>query len=166
MIFRLLLTLVFCCCLILPARALDLPRAQSDGVRLTEALSLGERGQWAEAEAMVGADALLRDIVIWRKLRAGKGSIEEYRGYISRRPTWPGREALERVVFNEARASRNRNGRCCRRTGLSGGVFCTAAEKYASDLVFGIRLDAIAGIKHDHAVAAAYEIALEDSPIR
>ena len=84
------------------ASALDLPRAKTDGLRLSEALSLGASGDWGEAEAIVsGYDQLMRDIVLWRKLRAGEGTVGEYRAYVSRRPSWPGRTILEQVVYNE-----------------------------------------------------------------
>ncbi|MEM9062086.1 MAG: transglycosylase SLT domain-containing protein [Pseudomonadota bacterium] len=82
------------------AQALDLNRAKADGLTLSEALDVGARGDWAQAQAMVsGSDALVQDVVLWRKLRAGKGSDAEYRDYTSRRPTWPGREALDRAIF-------------------------------------------------------------------
>ncbi|MEM8790369.1 MAG: lytic transglycosylase domain-containing protein [Pseudomonadota bacterium] len=81
-----------------PARALDLARAQSDGNIVREALRVGAAGDWDAAQAVVaGQEQLLRDIVLWRKLRREAGSVAEYSAYISRRPTWPGRTQLENI---------------------------------------------------------------------
>lgn len=88
-----------------PANALDLERAQSDGLQVSAALEQGARGDWAGAEAMVaGSDPLLQDIVLWRKLRAGKGTEAEYRAYTSRRSTWPGQSALSKVFYGSSGA--------------------------------------------------------------
>lgn len=83
------------------ARALDLAEAQRSGAVLAEALSAGERGDWATAEAIAAksSDPVLRDIVLWRKLRAGAGSVAEYRAFTTRRDTWPGQDYLSRAVF-------------------------------------------------------------------
>lgn len=100
------------------AAAFTLEEAQRDGLLVREALALGAGGDWASAEALVaGADLLVRDIVLWRKLRAGQGTPEEYEAYIARRSTWPGGEILRRVV----------RGRAPRASDLTG----PAAENYA-----------------------------------
>lgn len=103
-------TLVVCALFLLiflpssSAWALDLDQAERDGAVVAEALELGEEGDWAAAQQFVaGQDQLLRDIVLWRKLRRGSGTVAEYQGYISRRGTWPGGDILARVVFNEPR---------------------------------------------------------------
>ena len=75
----------------LPARALDLGQAQRDGQRVAQALAIGGAGDWASAQAIVAdADPLVRDIVLWRKLRRGAGTPAEARDFLSRRSTWPG----------------------------------------------------------------------------
>ena len=90
----------------LPARALDMEQAQREGALISEALEIGAGGNWGEAQALVAAsDPVLRDLVLWRKLRAGKGTVEEYQGYASRRADWPGGDILRRVVYNEGRSS-------------------------------------------------------------
>lgn len=78
-----------------------LDQVRRDGALVAEALEFGERGDWVRAErAVAGADRFVRDIVLWRKLRDGEGSVSEYRGYVERRPTWPGHQALARAVFD------------------------------------------------------------------
>ncbi|MEL6476836.1 MAG: lytic transglycosylase domain-containing protein [Pseudomonadota bacterium] len=84
---------------VLPAQALDLDRTRQQAWLLAEALETGADGNWASAEAKVaGSDAVVRDIVLWRKLRAGKGEYGEYRAYISRRPLWPGQSQLAKAM--------------------------------------------------------------------
>lgn len=82
------------------ALALDLNRAQSDGLLVASALERGARGNWSEAQAMVaGSDRLVQDIILWRKLRAGDGTDAEYQDYSSRRGTWPGGDALRKALY-------------------------------------------------------------------
>lgn len=84
------------------AHAVDLDRAQRDGQIVAEALSIGSGGDWGAAEDyVVDADQLVRDIVLWRKLRSGNGSAGEYQDYLSRRGSWPGHEQLREVVYGE-----------------------------------------------------------------
>ncbi|MFK7944914.1 MAG: transglycosylase SLT domain-containing protein [Paracoccaceae bacterium] len=90
----------------LPAKALDMSQAQREGAIVSEALDIGKSGDWATAQEIVAsADPVVQDIVLWRKLRSGNGSLDEYNGYIARRGDWPGGEVLSRVVFNEKRPS-------------------------------------------------------------
>ncbi len=80
----------------LPARALDLDQAAHDGRQVAEALSIGARGDWQAAQASVaGADPLVRDIVLWRKLRRGAGTPAEFADFTARRGTWPGLQYLD-----------------------------------------------------------------------
>ncbi|MEM1298199.1 MAG: lytic transglycosylase domain-containing protein [Pseudomonadota bacterium] len=103
----------------LPARALEMGAAQRDGALISEALEIGAGGDWGAAQQMVASsDQLLRDIVVWRKLRSGNGSLDEYQGYASRRGDWPGGDILRRVVFNEGRSS------------ASAGLFGAARENW------------------------------------
>ena len=91
---------LLCFCVAGAAQALDLNKAQSDGALLESALEQGARGNWNDAQAMVStADPLIQDIVLWRKLRAGKGSDAEFNTYVNRRPTWPGQDALRRAIY-------------------------------------------------------------------
>ncbi|MEM6422195.1 MAG: hypothetical protein AAF698_06370, partial [Pseudomonadota bacterium] len=94
------------------ARAFDLARAEADGRLLAEALSLGERGDWASAAAVVAprGDLVLNDIVLWRKLRAGEGTVREYQSFVDRRANWPGRDQLAEAVLGSRPASPNRLG--------------------------------------------------------
>ncbi|MFQ5567594.1 MAG: hypothetical protein ACE5EU_14670, partial [Paracoccaceae bacterium] len=86
------------------ANALDLAEARAGGAVVAEALSIGKRGDWAGAEAAAArsSDPVVRDIVLWRKLRAGAGTMAEYETFIARRASWPGQEALARVVTGES----------------------------------------------------------------
>ena len=85
------------------AGALDLDETRRNGAILAEALALGAAGDWDGAAARVGpaGDPVLSDIVLWRKLRSGSGSTEEYRAFVSRRSTWPGQDELRRAVFGD-----------------------------------------------------------------
>lgn len=84
-----------------PADALDLARTEQDGRLVAQALATGERGNWDAAQSMVAnADPLVRDIVLWRKLRKGGGSVDEYRAFVSRRGSWPGQDVLGNVILN------------------------------------------------------------------
>ncbi|HET7410066.1 MAG TPA: lytic transglycosylase domain-containing protein, partial [Paracoccaceae bacterium] len=97
---RLCLSVLVLLTLALPARAFDLASAQADGRLVAQALAAGERGDWAAAQAMVArADPLVRDIVLWRKLRDDAGTPAEFGDFVSRRASWPGQEILRRVVL-------------------------------------------------------------------
>lgn len=81
-----------------PARAFDLEQVRRDGKLVAEALALGEKKDWEAAEKLVaGQHAIVRDIVLWRKLHSGNGTLEEYRAYVARRPDWPGQRSLGRI---------------------------------------------------------------------
>jgi hypothetical protein len=84
-----------------PANALDLAEARAAGLIVAEALALGGDGDWAGAEAVArrSPDLVVRDIVLWRKLRAGAGSVTEYQSFATRRGTWPGQDHLAAAVF-------------------------------------------------------------------
>ncbi len=103
-------SLVFSMALVLPcfftsfqASALGLADAKAGGAIVAEALEFGEKGDWAGAEAVAARspDLVVRDIVLWRKLRASAGSIEEYQSFTTRRGGWPGQESLAIAVFGE-----------------------------------------------------------------
>jgi soluble lytic murein transglycosylase len=83
------------------ASALELAEARAAGAVVAEALELGEKGDWAGAEAVAARspDLVARDIVLWRKLRASAGSVTEYQSFTTRRGTWPGQDSLAMAVF-------------------------------------------------------------------
>ena len=90
--------LTISCLTVAPAGAFTLEEAKRDGQLVAKALALGKRGKWKSAEKLVAkAHPVVRDIVLWRKLRKGKGSAAEYRAYSARRPDWPGAASLGRV---------------------------------------------------------------------
>lgn len=93
-----ILATLFCAPL---AAAFDLDETRRQGAVLARALALGADGDWAGAAALVVSedDAVLADIVLWRKLRAGAGSLPEYQQFVARRATWPGQDALRAAVF-------------------------------------------------------------------
>ena len=92
--------LTLACSLPGPARALDLAAARSGGAVLAQALKLGERRDWPGAErvAAQSGDPLIRDLVLWQKMRSGAGSMAEFRAFAGRHPEWPGLDTLERIV--------------------------------------------------------------------
>ncbi|MEO1468722.1 MAG: lytic transglycosylase domain-containing protein [Pseudomonadota bacterium] len=83
------------------AAALDLATLRSKGGVVRAALAAGESGDWSEAQALAArtGDVVVRDIVTWRKLRAGAGSVAEYQSFVARRGDWPGQEPLRRAVL-------------------------------------------------------------------
>jgi len=88
------------------ATALDINEARRDGAVLAESLRIAETSGWAAAEAHVAGrgDALLADIVLWRKLRAGRGTEAEYHAFVARRPGWPGLDHLASAVLGRSAA--------------------------------------------------------------
>ena len=77
------------------ARSFDLSEARRDGELVRQALTLGGDGDWDAAQNLVAkSHPVVRDIVLWRKLRARKGTVEEYRDFRSRRTNWPGSDSL------------------------------------------------------------------------
>ena len=98
MIPRLALILLFSIAAIVPARAFDLNEVRRDGQLVAQALSMGAGGDWEAAQALVaGQHPVVRDIVLWRKLRARKGTADEFRDFASRRLDWPGAKSLGAV---------------------------------------------------------------------
>ncbi|MGF1554325.1 MAG: lytic transglycosylase domain-containing protein [Paracoccaceae bacterium] len=89
------------------ASAFTLEEARRHGALVAEALAAGGAGRWdaAMAVAATAGDPLVRDIVLWRKLRAGAGTVAEYQGFAARRGAWPGQEPLRRAVFGERPSS-------------------------------------------------------------
>ncbi len=90
------------------AAALELDQTRRQAGALAGALALGADGDWPAAEASIAAEAdpLLSDIVLWRKLRAGEGTGDEYRAFIDRRSSWPGQAQLRRAVFGPESSGR------------------------------------------------------------
>jgi soluble lytic murein transglycosylase len=68
------------------------------GRLLAQALSEARSGNWTNAAAYAGRtnSAVVRDIVLWTRLRDGVGSWQEYQGFLSRNPTWPNIVTLRR----------------------------------------------------------------------
>ncbi|MGF1502441.1 MAG: transglycosylase SLT domain-containing protein [Paracoccaceae bacterium] len=93
-------------CLAPVAWALDLGAAARQGAALRPALALGADGDWTAAERAVAGDPFLSDIVRWRKLRAGQGTVAEYTDLIARWPGLPGRDALATAVLGTRPAAR------------------------------------------------------------
>jgi soluble lytic murein transglycosylase len=68
-----------------------LPAAADDSAALRDAFRFAEVGDWAGAQAAVAsAGDIARDVVEWRRLRAGKGDLGEYEAFLVRRKDWPG----------------------------------------------------------------------------
>jgi soluble lytic murein transglycosylase len=67
---------------------------QGHGFR--QALALAGRGNWAEAEAQVGAASLAGKIIRWLKLVSGPIEPDEAAGFLSANPDWPSADAIRR----------------------------------------------------------------------
>ena len=62
---------------------------------LAAALDLVARRDWDGAATMAAAlDPVTADIVAWSRLRAGQGTLDEYRDFLDRRADWPGLDLL------------------------------------------------------------------------
>lgn len=86
-----------------PAAAADIAEARKTGAVVGEALTLGARGDWDGAlRRVAGRGGLARDIILWRRLDVGKGSVAEYNAHVARRPDWPGRTRLKSLYTKEA----------------------------------------------------------------
>ena len=79
--------------------AFELAEVRQQGAILKGALDLGKRGDWDAADARVAGDPLLADIVTWRRLRAGAGTVAAYQSFTTRRGTWPGQAQLAEAVI-------------------------------------------------------------------
>jgi len=67
-----------------PARA-DSPALLADALRAAQA------EDWPSATASaLAAGPLAADMILWQRLRDGKGSFAEYRDFLARHPDWPG----------------------------------------------------------------------------
>ncbi|WP_085792839.1 transglycosylase SLT domain-containing protein [Roseivivax jejudonensis] len=74
-----------------------------DARGLGRAMDLVRSGDWAGATIAARADgAVARDVVMWHKLRDGRGSAAEVQDFIARNPDWPGlaylREKSEEAI--------------------------------------------------------------------
>ncbi|GHD99134.1 lytic transglycosylase [Allgaiera indica] len=79
---------------VLPARAGTDPEV----VALGESLGLADRRDWDAAQvAARPAGPVGRDIIEWKRLRAGKGALADYVAFLRRRPDWPGLPLLRRA---------------------------------------------------------------------
>ncbi|WP_188720473.1 lytic transglycosylase domain-containing protein [Actibacterium pelagium] len=57
---------------------------------VTEVMAAVRADKWDEAAQLTRRDDLMRDVVDWRRLRAGEGEFPEYLDFLSRNPDWPG----------------------------------------------------------------------------
>lgn len=71
---------------------------QADGATLAKAIALAEADDWAGAESAARKikDPVGADIILWRKLRASKGTWGEYQSFLKRNPDWPGLKLLRK----------------------------------------------------------------------
>ena len=73
------------------------------------ALDAMGRGNWDIAERLAARDGpIASDIILWHKLRAGRGSYRELITFLDRRPNWPGEPLLRRRAEVEVLAQRPR----------------------------------------------------------
>ncbi|MEM6938499.1 MAG: lytic transglycosylase domain-containing protein [Pseudomonadota bacterium] len=83
--------------MLLTVFALALPAWAERPRPLGWALDAMRQGDWEAAAAIARRDGpVAADIILWHKLRAGRGSPEEVRAYLARRPDWPGETYLRR----------------------------------------------------------------------
>ncbi len=99
-----------------PIRMIAMALAVATGlsVRAEEAPIVGafgaaRGGDWATAYALVGNDALARDLLTWTRLREVGGTFGEYLDFLTRNADWPGLDRLrtkgEDTIPDSARAS-------------------------------------------------------------
>ena len=67
-----------------------LPLVAQEAAALKEAMAALRSGDWDTAAEVAGGDPILRDIVEWQRLRAGRGSPDEVLAFLDRRGDWPG----------------------------------------------------------------------------
>jgi soluble lytic murein transglycosylase len=96
---------IFALCLMI------LPVMADDSIALRDAFRFAEAGDWDGAQAVVAsAGQIARDVVEWRRLRAGKGDLGQYEAFLVRRADWPGmpllREKGEVAVARSSTAAR------------------------------------------------------------
>lgn len=78
-------------CATIVTSVLSLCPLWADSAALQEAMSAISKGDWEEAaEAAELSGDIALDIVEWHRLRAGRGTWDEYRAFLARRPDWPG----------------------------------------------------------------------------
>ncbi len=97
--------LLLCLALLAPA-----PLALADDAQsLQSALRLASGKDWDAALAAAPA-GVGRDVILWQKLRDGKGTLSEYEDFLSRRADWPGlpflKEKGEEAAARSATPSR------------------------------------------------------------
>ena len=82
--------------LVLTLMLAALPMAATAGeaqeiAALTAAMKLVDKGDWEGARAAaMAAGPVGADVVEWSRLRAAKGFLGDYEGFLARRPDWPG----------------------------------------------------------------------------
>ena len=82
----------FILCLTIPAVWADQPPRA-----LAQAVAAAERGAWDNADRLAARQGeIAQDIVLWMRLRAGRGDYAALSGFLERRPHWPGEDLLRR----------------------------------------------------------------------
>ncbi len=83
--------------MILFCSSLTLPAVAGEAAQLARAMDEMRKGDWAAAIRAAGPDGSIpNDIVEWHRLRAGRGTADQVRGFLARRGDWPGLEWLRR----------------------------------------------------------------------
>ncbi|PTW48416.1 lytic transglycosylase domain-containing protein [Rhodovulum kholense] len=71
--------------------SLAAPVLAAEPTALAKAMVAVRADRWAEARQLARpAGQVALDIVEWRRLRAGEGSLDDYRAFLARNPDWPG----------------------------------------------------------------------------
>ncbi len=70
-----------------------------NGAALALALSLAEDGDWENATAIArqNQDPIAAEIIEWNRLRAGKGTFDDYEAFLNSNADWPGLPLLQKV---------------------------------------------------------------------
>ena len=88
--------------LAIPLIAGFLAAVPAQAAQLSMVMEAVRADKWDEAARLARrGDKVMRDIVDWRRLRAGEGTYAEYRDFLSRHPHWPG---LDRIRVEADRA--------------------------------------------------------------
>ncbi len=63
----------------------------------TQALAAADAGKWDQATALAAnAGMPAADVIEWERLRAAKGTLDDYVAFLARRPDWPGLSYLKK----------------------------------------------------------------------
>ncbi|ABC22666.1 lytic transglycosylase domain-containing protein [Rhodospirillum rubrum] len=101
-----LLSIVLVCLIILPLAARAAPLSVSDEATYAGAFRAADLGQWPQAMALArsASDQTLRDVVLWRQLRAAgrdNAGLEDRMAFVLGHPDWPLLSTIQRLAEDD-----------------------------------------------------------------